>query len=230
MNIVIAGASGAIGQALKTVLESQGHNVFSISRSGDSSAQHFRVELSQAESVQLLSPFLQAAAPDVVFCCAGMLHRVMQMPEKSLSQLSADWLHASVDANILPHIHLAQAVAPLVTRSHPIKWISLSAMVGSLTDNNLGGWYSYRMCKAALNMFVKNLSIEWGRKSPESIVVAQHPGTTDSNLSKPFQAHVAADHLFSAELTASRLVEVMHQLNSHQHGKLLHWDGSILPY
>ena len=230
MNIVIAGASGAIGQALKNLLEDQGHQIFTISRSGTPSDQHFMTDLSQPQPLDQLKAFLVQAAPDVVICCSGMLHREGQMPEKALAQLSAEWLHDSVDANILPHIHLAQALAPLVTRNHPIKWISLSAMVGSLSDNQLGGWYSYRMCKAALNMFIKNLSIEWGRKSPDSIVVAQHPGTTDSELSKPFQAHVAADHLFCPELTATRLVDVMHGLNHSQHGKLLHWDGCILPY
>lgn len=236
MNILIGGASGAIAQALILELSQQGHHIYSISRSAlathlqDHIQQHLQLNLSDNSCMPALKEFVLLAQPDVVFSCAGVLHTAAQMPEKSLAQLNADWLHQSVDANILPHIHLAQAVAPVVTRSHPIKWISLSAMVGSLTDNSLGGWYSYRMCKAALNMFIKNLSIEWGRKSPDTLVVAQHPGTTDSNLSKPFQAHVVADHLFSPELTASRLCAVMYALNASQQGKLLHWDGSVLPY
>jgi NAD(P)-dependent dehydrogenase (short-subunit alcohol dehydrogenase family) len=235
MNILIAGASSSIAQALIRVLTNFGHSVYSISRSTNIHQslvpnQHLTIDLSQATCLPTLRTFVQKTQPDVVFCCTGLLHNAEHMPEKSLSQINADWLHQSIDANILPHIHLAQAIAPLLTPRHSIKWISLSAMVGSIEDNHLGGWYSYRMSKAALNMFIKNLSIEWVRKSPHTIVVAQHPGTTESHLSKPFQANISADHLFSAELTAKRLIEVMQHLNPQQHGKLLHWDGAILSY
>jgi NAD(P)-dependent dehydrogenase (short-subunit alcohol dehydrogenase family) len=103
-------------------------------------------------------------------------------------------------------------------------------MVGSLEDNGLGGWYSYRMSKAALNMFIRNLSIEWSRKAPGSVVVAQHPGTTDSRLSEPFQAGIAEGKLYTREQTAERLVNVMRGLTPEQNGRLLHWDGSVLPF
>ena len=235
MNILIAGASSSIAQALMTELTNLGHSIYSISRSMNIHhslvpAQHLTIDLSQATCLPTLRAFVMVAQPDVVFCCTGLLHNAEHMPEKTLSQINADWLHESIDANILPHIHLAQAIAPLLTRSHCIKWISLSALVGSIEDNRLGGWYSYRMSKAALNMFIKNLSIEWGRKSSNNIVVAQHPGTTKSHLSKPFQANISDDHLFSSELTAKRLIEVMQHLSPQQHGKLLHWDGTVLPY
>jgi NAD(P)-dependent dehydrogenase (short-subunit alcohol dehydrogenase family) len=103
-------------------------------------------------------------------------------------------------------------------------------MVGSLEDNGLGGWYSYRMSKAALNMFIRNLSIEWSRKAPGSVVVAQHPGTTDSPLSEPFQAGIAEGKLYTREQTAERLVNVMRELTPEQNGRLLHWDGSVIPF
>lgn len=103
-------------------------------------------------------------------------------------------------------------------------------MVGSISDNRLGGWYSYRMSKASLNMFIRNLAIEWGRKAPGSLVVAQHPGTTDTHLSQPFQAGIAEGKLYSVELTASRLITVMQGLTAQQHGALLHWDGSVIPF
>ena len=103
-------------------------------------------------------------------------------------------------------------------------------MVGSITDNQLGGWYSYRMSKAALNMFIKTLSIEWQRKAPDSIVVATHPGTTDSALSEPFQANIKDGKLYTPELTAERLSRILEELNAEQNGHLLHWDGSVLPF
>ena len=103
-------------------------------------------------------------------------------------------------------------------------------MVGSIEDNHLGGWYSYRISKAALNMFIRTLSIEWGRRSPASVVVAQHPGTTVSALSEPFAEGIPEGRIYSAEQTAERLIEVMRSLNQTHHGRLLHWDGRILPF
>ena len=143
--------------------------------------------------------------------------------------MSQDWLQKSMMVNVMPHVHLAQAIAPNI-KQHPIKWLSLSAMVGSLSDNNLGGWYSYRMSKAALNMFIRNLSIEWQRKSPKNIVVAVHPGTTESELSAPFQKNIAKDKLYSQELTAQRISNFVESLSADQNGTLLHWDGSNIAF
>ena len=231
MRILVAGSSGAIGQMIVEQLRSDGDEVFTISRSGVASSTHCVVDLTQSTSIELVRNFLSDKGPlDAVFCCIGMLHGGWNMPEKSLSQLSDDWLQQSMAVNVLSHVHLAQAVEAFVARRQPIRWLSLSAMVGSIEDNQLGGWYSYRMSKAALNMFIKTLSIEWGRKSPDSCVVALHPGTTDSGLSKPFQAGIAEGKLYSQQETAKRLVQVMRELTPAQHGRLLHWDGSQSPF
>jgi NAD(P)-dependent dehydrogenase (short-subunit alcohol dehydrogenase family) len=231
MKILVAGSSGAIGQKIVEQLRSDGDEVFTISRSGAASPSHCVVDLTLSNSVDLVLNFLSDKGPlDAVFCCIGMLHGGWNMPEKSLSQLSDDWLQQSMAVNVLSHVHLAQAVEAFVARRQPIRWLSLSAMVGSIADNQLGGWYSYRMSKAALNMFIKTLSIEWGRKSPDSCVVALHPGTTESGLSKPFQAGIAEGKLYSQQETAKRLVQVMRELTPAQHGRLLHWDGSELPF
>ena len=231
MRILVAGSSGAIGQMIVEQLRSDGDEVFTISRSGVASSTHCVVDLTQSTSIELVRNFLSDKGPlDAVFCCIGMLHGGWKMPEKSLSQLSDDWLQQSMAVNVLSHVHLAQAVESCVARRQPVRWLSLSAMVGSIEDNQLGGWYSYRMTKASLNMFIKTLSIEWGRKSPESCVVALHPGTTDSGLSKPFQAGIAEGKLYSLKDTAQRLIKVMRELTPAQHGRLLHWDGSQIPF
>ena len=228
--VLVAGSSGGIGAGLARQLRAAGFMVFTLSRSGAPSASHCVADLSASDAMPLVQQFLQQAQPQIIFCCAGLLHNETQGPEKNLSQLQDDWLLQSMQANVLPHVHLAQAFAPLLSRQRPVKWISLSAMVGSISDNRLGGWYSYRMSKAALNMFIRNLAIEWGRKAPGSVVVAQHPGTTDTHLSQPFQAGIAAGKLYSTELTASRLIAVMQELTAQQHGALLHWDGSVIPF
>ncbi|APR66946.1 cell-cell signaling protein CsgA [Thalassolituus oleivorans] len=235
MRILVAGSSGGIGKALVSLLREHGHTVFTVSRAGEVGAAHCIADLTSPESVAQVSQFLNRVLPpkvslDAVYCCAGILHTGWNMPEKTLVQMSADWLQQSMAVNVLSHVHLAQAIAPLVTRSQPLRWLSLSAMVGSATDNGLGGWYSYRMSKAALNMFVKNLSIEWGRKSPQSVVVAVHPGTTDTLLSQPFQAGIAEGKLYTPEQSAERMVAVMEGLKPAQNGHLLYWDGSVLPF
>ena len=230
MRILLAGSSGGIGAALTEHLREQGHEVFTISRSGEASTEHCVADLSRESSIKGVAEFAANVAPEAVVCCAGVLHQEGKMPEKSLTQMTDDWLLTNLQRNLLPHVHLARAVAPLVKRSAPVKWMSLSAMVGSLEDNGLGGWYSYRMSKAALNMFIRNLSIEWGRRAPGSVVVAQHPGTTESELSEPFQAGIAEGKLYTREQTAERLATVLEGLSPEQHGRLLHWDGSIIPF
>jgi len=234
LNILIAGAQGGVAQAIGKELYLRKHRVLSLSRTDapDWSANHLRIDCSQPDCVQPLKNWLnqQTNTPEIVIQCAGILHNTSKMPEKALSQISSDWLHQSIDINLLSHIHLAQAIDPFVKRQKPIRWVSLSALVGSLTENELGGWYSYRISKAALNMFIRNLSIEWGRKSPNSIVTALHPGTTKTALSEPFQRNIAPEKLYAPQLTGRRLSNVIDNLSIAQHGRLLHWDGTIVPF
>jgi len=231
MRILVAGSSGGVGSAIAEKLRKEGDEVFTLSRSGEPSATHCVVDLSQASSVDVVRGFVKDRAPfDAVFSCSGILHGGWHMPEKSLSQMTGDWLQQNMLINVQTHVHLAQAFEGLLSRRQPVRWLSLSAMVGSIEDNGLGGWYSYRMSKAALNMFIKSLSIEWHRKSPDSVVVSLHPGTTDSALSEPFQAGIPEGKLYTPEQTAERLVSVMRELTPEKNGRLLHWDGSVIPF
>ena len=120
-------------------------------------------------------------------------------------------------------------MAPL-KRSPAGVFAAISAKVGSIEDNRLGGWYSYRCSKAALNMALKTLSIEWQRKCPAVCVVSLHPGTTDTALSKPFQSHVPAASLFSPEKTAGFLVDRLAALRAEDSGSFLAFDGEALPW
>ena len=110
------------------------------------------------------------------------------------------------------------------------KLAAVSARVGSIEDNRLGGWYSYRMSKAALNMALKTLSIEWKHSHAKGCVAALHPGTNDSPLSKPFQANVAAQNLFDPACTATCFVTLLTRLQPADSGKFWAWDGSQLPW
>jgi NAD(P)-dependent dehydrogenase (short-subunit alcohol dehydrogenase family) len=121
-------------------------------------------------------------------------------------------------------------VEPCLLRDHPFHFASLSARVGSITDNRSGGWYAYRGAKAAQNMYLRSLSLEWARRFPSACVTLLHPGTTDTALSRPFQTFVAADRLFSPERAAVQLLDVLSQQTPEQSGAFLAWDGQSIPW
>ena len=229
-NIIVAGSSGAIGQELCKQLKKAGAKVWSLSRNESEEVDHFCVDLSEQASVEELKAQFQKSKIklDGVIHCAGLLHGEGNLPERQLRDIKDDWLLRSVEVNLLAHIHLAQAVEGFLGNSRPFNWMSLSAMVGSIADNELGGWYSYRISKASLNMFIKGLSIEWKRKNKAVCVVAVHPGTTKSEMSKLFK--VKKDKLYSAELSASRLLQIYKDLGQATNGQFLKWDGSPLAW
>ena len=236
-SILIAGAGGGVGSALCRALSARfpAATLLTISRADvaalSAGHQHLVTSLAAPESVAEITEWLRARPlPHWVINCCGSLHWQGHRPEKNLQQCTDNALQESLTSNVLTHMHLAQAVAPLLQRRSPLTWASLSAKVGSIEDNHLGGWYSYRMSKAALNMLVRNLSIEWGRKLEDCRVVAVHPGTTDTPLSQPFQENIAADKLYTPEQSAHRIIDVLQRLPQADSGKLLFWDGTPIPW
>merc|ERR1712157_345820 len=126
-------------------------------------------------------------------------------PERSLSQIDRDWMQKSFEVNVVGPLLLSKSLAPIMRRNSIV--VNLSARVGSISDNQLGGWYSYRASKAALNQVTKTMSVELKRKGVWT--VALHPGTTDTDLSKPFQKNVQPGRLFPVSFTANRLLDVI---------------------
>ena len=175
---------------------------------------------------------IQATAPALhtVVNCAGWLHREKMSPEKSLRHLNTNQLLHYFQVNSIGAVLLAKHVQPLL--KHPDRAIlaTISAKVGSIGDNQAGGWYGYRASKAALNMFMKTAAIEYQRTCPRAIVVTLHPGTTDTQLSQPFQRSVPPEKLFSVERTVQQLLTVMDGLQITDSGAFFNWDGSRLPW
>ena len=151
-------------------------------------------------------------------------------PEKSIRALDADFLLENMRINTLPTLLLAKHFSSALKKSPAPLLATISARVGSIEDNRLGGWYSYRMSKAALNMALKTLSIEWKHSHPRGCVAALHPGTNDSPLSKPFQANVAAPDLFDPKDTAVCFLRLLRRLNAGDSGKFWTWDGATLSW
>ncbi len=160
----------------------------------------------------------------------GTLHGPGYQPEKSLDALDATALAEVYRVNcILPMLWVA-ALGRALRRSPDTRIAVLSARVGSISDNRLGGWYSYRSAKAALNMGLRSAAIELARRARGIKLVAYHPGTVDTDLSKPFQRNVAADKLFTPAFTAARLAELLDEHAPDGELSYLAWDGSTVPW
>ena len=167
---------------------------------------------------------------DLVINCVGTLHSDTVQPEKSLRQIDAVQLLQYFQVNSIPTALLAKHLQPLLKKSPQSVFTTISAKIGSIEDNRLGGWYGYRASKAALNMFLKTIAIEFSRKNPHTIVVALHPGTTDTRLSQPFQRNVPPAKLFSVDRTVHQLLTIIDGLTQANTGSFFSWDGSLLPW
>lgn len=227
-NIVIIGASGAIGSAFTKRLSEQYPNasLYAFCRNGK-----YHIDYSSEDSIAAAAVYASKEKPlDLVIVANGILHDADIMPEKSLRELSAEKFHRIFEVNTITPALIAKHFLPKLNRHKPSIFATLSARVGSISDNRLGGWYAYRASKSALNMIIKNASIEIGRRNKHAIIVGIHPGTVDSNLSKPFQANVPAAKLFTPKYSANKLLDVLENLTPEQTGKCFAWDGEeILP-
>ena len=224
---VIFGANGGIGSAIADALEADSRfdRIVRFSRSDTSPV---RVDLTSEANIRDAAEWIgdRQIAPSMVFVATGLLHDGEHGPEKSLRQLDPDWLMKNYQVNTIGPALIAKHFLPLMDRKEAAKFAVLSARVGSISDNRLGGWYGYRASKAALNMMIRNLSIEWSRKHDQSVIVALHPGTVDTGLSEPFQNNVPAGKLFDTARAARQLLDVLEALGPTQTGKFFAWDGS----
>lgn len=166
----------------------------------------------------------------IVIHTAGLLHAGTLQPEKRLSQVSRPHLEQSFAVNAFGPVLLARALEDLLPRDQPCHFASLSARVGSIGDNHLGGWYSYRAAKAAQNQLLRCLAIEWARRLPLACVSLLHPGTTATALSAPFQASVPPQRLFTPGRAAHQLLAVLQGLGPDQSGRFWAWDGQPIPW
>jgi NAD(P)-dependent dehydrogenase (short-subunit alcohol dehydrogenase family) len=198
----------------------------------DARLQLFQLEVTSRLSIEQLADAIEAAglSPELVIHCAGILHENGVQPEKSLRQCDADALQRLFAVNSIAPLMLARSLIPLMPKRLPAHFAVLSAMVGSIGDNRLGGWYGYRASKAALNQFMRTLAIECRRTHPQLCVTAIHPGTTDTGLSRPFQANVEPGKLYSAEQTAARVLKVVCEGSPMDSGRFMNWDGSSIPW
>ena len=247
LNALIVGASQGIGLGfVKALLQQENvERVFATYRSQETSSELFtlqqqygdclkclQVDITQESQIANAVKQIQESVDELhlAIYCVGVLHEGDLTPEKSLRQINADNLIYSFQVNSIGAVLLAKHLMPLFKKSSRSIFASISAKVGSIGDNRLGGWYGYRASKSALNMFLKTTAIEYSRRCPKTIVVALHPGTTDTRLSKPFQKNVPPGKLFAIEHTVNLLSKVISGLEQKDSGEFFSWDGNKLPW
>lgn len=230
---VVIGASGGIGGALaaQLVSDAQFETVWAVSRSGATvaGAQILKADVGDEASLAAAAVQIgQGAAPTLILVATGVLHGAYH-PERSLRQLDVEHLMRDYRINAVGPALAAKHLLPLLPRDRRTVFAALSARVGSIGDNRLGGWHAYRASKAALNMILRNLSIEMARSHPQAVVAGLHPGTVDTGLSAPFQKGVAEGRLFTPAHSAERLLAVVDGLKPGDSGGVFAWDGARIP-
>lgn len=229
----VFGGSGGIGAALVAALAGDPRCAAvhagargDLAASGKVSA--FRFDLTDEASIAAAAEAIGAV--DLVIVATGLLHGENLRPEKTWRALDPAAMARAFAVNATGPALVAKHMLARLQPGGKAVFAALSARVGSIGDNRLGGWHAYRASKAALNMLVANFAIELARSHKGAVCVALHPGTVDTGLSKPFQGGVAADRLFSAETSAAHLLAVLDALTPAQSGRLFAWDGAEIPF
>ena len=238
LNVAVIGASGGIGRALADEFTASRvvSNVVRLSRSlpashGDDIWLHIDLEDEHAIANAVSELGHIADRWHIVVVATGILHDENGLkPEKTWRELSATALDTAFRINAIGPALVAKHLLPLLAKRRKSVFAALSARVGSIADNQLGGWHAYRASKAALNMLIKTLSIELERRNPDALCIGLHPGTVDTVLSKPFQAGVPKQQLFSPKQSAQHLLTVLDQLMAADTGHVFAWDGSRIPF
>jgi len=238
LSAAVIGASGGLGGAFAVALEQAPavDRVFTFSRRPLAprcpKTAWQAIDLEDEESIAGAAATVKASAGrlNLVIVATGLLHDDRQQPEKSWRGLSAATLQRAFLVNATGPALIAKHFLPLLADDRKAAFAVLSARVGSIEDNRLGGWHAYRASKAALNMLVRTLAVELARRNDRALCVALHPGTVDTGLSRPFQAGVPEGKLFTPARAAAQLLHVLDGLSPGHSGGLFAWDGQRLPF
>lgn len=244
MKVVIQGAGRGIGLALaKKALASGASQLFLTARDPEASSGFaelppgpnttwLALDNLDAGSIAASAKEILAITKTVdrVICCAGILKEGSVAPEKRIQDVDANALSRVYQVNAIGPLLLAKGLFPALCGGHTVHFASLSARVGSISDNHLGGWYAYRASKAAQNQLMRTLSIELRRHNANACVATLHPGTVDTGLSKPFQRGVPDGKLFTPEFSAGALWSVLDGLGPEDTGGFFAFDGAPIQY
>ncbi len=229
---VVLGAGGGLGRALAEALVARGwEEVHALSRRGAPVPGAAEGRADVTDEASLAAAARAVGGPvDQVWVAAGVLQGVHARPERRLEEVTPEGLLEAFTVNAAGPALAAKHFTPLLPRDRRGAFLALSARVGSIGDNRLGGWWSYRASKAALNMMVRCLAVELARSRPDAVCAALHPGTVDTALSRPFQRGVAPGRLLTPEGSADRLLAVADRLTPADSGGFFAYDGAPVPF
>ena len=223
MTAVVIGASGGIGAALVAALEDEGTPVLAFARAFTGER---HLDLTDERTIAAAAERIaRGPAPTLAIVATGLLHEGGHGPEKAVRDLDLAWLARTYAVNAIGPALVAKHLLPIMPRTGRTVFAALSARVGSISDNTLGGWHGYRASKAALNQLIRTIAIEDKRRNSSGIVVALHPGTVDTDLSRPFQSNVQPGRLFAPDRAAVQLLDVLDGLKAPDSGRLFDWEG-----
>lgn len=232
-NVALIGASGGIGQAILELLSADPRvaRTLAFSRTGADivlpGVEYGHIDLDDESTIAAAaSSASRNDALDLVIVTSGILWSGDRLrPEKAMKELDPDALSRVFAVNATGPALVAKHFLPQLRKGSKSLFAALSARVGSIGDNRLGGWYAYRASKAALNMLLKTLSIEHARQWPDSVVVGLHPGTVATGLSRPYTSRTPEANLFTPAVSARHLLHVMDGLAPQDTGNVFAWDG-----
>ena len=231
----IFGASGGIGSAICHALaERRVATIYAGSRDGAQTGlgaiSPFAFDLTDERSIAAAAEMMAEVPPDLVIVTTGVLTLADGAgPERSYRKIDPAVMQQMLLLNTVGPALIAKHMLPLLPRHRRAIFAALSARVGSIGDNRMGGWHSYRASKAALNMLLKNFAIELGRTHKLAVVAGLHPGTVDTALSEPFQGNVPDGKLFTPQHSAERLLAVLDGLQPKDSGGVFDWAGERVP-
>ena len=232
--VAVIGSSGAIGSAFVNhyINDLSINSIFSFSRSSigidNNKVKHFLIDIENESSIENAAKSVEETNFDEIIIASGLLHTNEFGPEKSIKELKADNILKVLNVNTVGPAIIGKYFLPLLNKDNKSVMAFLSARVGSISENKLGGWYAYRASKSALNQVIKTFSIELKRTNPKAIIIGLQPGTVDSELSAPFKRSVSNNKLFSAEHSVSQLLGVIERADESSSGNLISWDGEII--
>lgn len=233
----VIGASRGIGAALVEALLARGAGrVWAASRhaaeAGDPRVRSLRLDVTDEAALAAAATAIAAETPrlSLAIHTPGLLQDAVIRPERRLAELNLEALQRSFAVNAFGPVLAAKHLLPLLQHGERAVFASLSARVGSIGDNRLGGWYSYRAAKAAQNQLLRTAAIESARRHPALVVCTLHPGTVATALSAPFRGAVKPETLFTPERAAGHLLDVIEGLGPADSGGFFAWDGSAIPW
>ena len=230
LRALVFGAGGGIGAAFVTELGANPRvaKVYAAARSAEAP---WQFDLTDEARIEAVAKAAAAEGPlDLVLVATGVLHSPTLRPEKTWRSLDASALAEAFAINATGPALIAKHTLGLLRRDAKSAVACLSARVGAIEDNRLGGWHAYRASKAALNMLIRSCAIELQQRNPAALCVALHPGTVDTRLSQPFQGGVPSSKLFTPATSARSLLGVLDRLTPADSGRLFAWDGQAIPF